>query len=118
MLDFVLVIRFQILVRTETGGGPAGPPFYSKNRKKGMFCQNRFLHMTSSLINCNINKIEKQFPSIKNYNDPTDDIDHPQYFRVKSMTEHRESVSPVNQRHEAAATPEINVEDSAAGSVT
>jgi hypothetical protein len=21
------VIRFQILVRTETGGGPAGPPF-------------------------------------------------------------------------------------------
>ena len=24
-----LVIRFQILARTETGGGPEGPPFYT-----------------------------------------------------------------------------------------
>ena len=24
------VIRFQILARTETGGGPAGPPFFKK----------------------------------------------------------------------------------------
>lgn len=28
MIDFVPVIRFQILARTETGGGPEGPPFY------------------------------------------------------------------------------------------
>lgn len=27
MLNFFLVIRFQILVRTETGGEPEGPPF-------------------------------------------------------------------------------------------
>ena len=35
VLDFVLVIRFQILVRTETGGGPAGPPFFIQKTWRG-----------------------------------------------------------------------------------
>ena len=30
--------------------------FYSENRKRGKLCQNRFLHTTSSLINCRTKK--------------------------------------------------------------
>lgn len=34
MVDFIPVIRFQILARTETGGGPEGPPFYFAGKEE------------------------------------------------------------------------------------
>ena len=34
MVDFVSVIRFQILARTETVGGPEGPPIYFAGKKE------------------------------------------------------------------------------------
>ena len=43
MLDSVLVIRFQILVRTETGGGPAGPPFFILITEEGKVLSKPFL---------------------------------------------------------------------------
>lgn len=43
MLDSVLVIRFQILVRTETGGGPAGPPFFILKQEEGKALSKPFL---------------------------------------------------------------------------
>lgn len=36
MVYFALVIRFQILVRTETEGGPEGPPFYLQTQRSAM----------------------------------------------------------------------------------
>ena len=52
MLDSVLVIRFQILVRTETGGGPAGPPVFILKAERGEAMLKPFFTYDRQLISC------------------------------------------------------------------